>query len=177
MIIVIIMRGPPGSGKSYFAENCATPLDFQGRVNIFSADYFFMRNGVYKWDAKLISKAHELCKEGFSETLHNPGPGDNLVVVDNTNTTAKEIRFYYEMAMKFADSVQIIEIGPPPGEENWVEACAKRNQHGVPLESIQRMQDRIQIPLPEVWNRILVERHDGYFIRKDEAEDVCIEVR
>ncbi len=181
MIYVRIMRGPPGSGKSYYAENCVAPPTFDGVTIINSADYYFIKNGIYRYIKKKGWLAHKSCKSEFVKALQNAqadGLTSYLIVVDNTNTRAREIKFYYNEALKVTDDIQILEISPAPGDEtSWVEDCGRRCQHGVPVDQIERMYNRIvNSPLRKEWQRVMIERHDGYFIRKDKCGDIRINV-
>ena len=55
MKTLYIIRGVPGSGKSSWART-------QLGVKPFEADDFFMRDGVYRYQADLVPRAHEFCK-------------------------------------------------------------------------------------------------------------------
>lgn len=50
---LFLMRGMPGSGKSTLAKKLAG----QGGV-VYSTDDFFMKNGQYVYDAKMIGEYH-----------------------------------------------------------------------------------------------------------------------
>jgi NEDD4-binding protein 2 len=50
---LVLMRGMPGSGKSTLAKKLAG----QGGV-IYSTDDFFMKNGQYVYDPKMIGEYH-----------------------------------------------------------------------------------------------------------------------
>lgn len=53
--VMIILRGPPGAGKSTLAETC-----FPDYVRC-SADDHFMKNGKYVFDRYEIQVAHDVC--------------------------------------------------------------------------------------------------------------------
>ena len=55
MSTVSIMRGPSGSGKSTHAKMIKNSLD---NVEIVSADDFFMVDGKYVYDVKMIGEYH-----------------------------------------------------------------------------------------------------------------------
>ena len=59
-----IIRGPSGSGKSTFAKK-----NFPDAFQCEADDYFIDADGIYRFDAKLLGKAHEACQnmENFQE--------------------------------------------------------------------------------------------------------------
>ena len=130
----IIMRGLPGSGKSTLAKKIAS--ESTSSV-ICSADDFFMRNGEYKFNPKMLWKAHETCIKKFETHLKKQ---TEIVILDNTNTKKWEYAEYIELAKTHNYE---IEIKIP--ETSWafdIDICAKRNSHGVPAEAIERMKER-----------------------------------
>jgi len=122
---VIIMRGVPGSGKSTKAKT-------YGGI-ICSADDFFMQDGVYKFNRKLIYAAHAHCIYNFEKALFNKEP---LVIVDNTHTRKWEYERYIKCAERYGYEV-VIDSLKDAGLS--CEELAKRNVHGVPIENIKRM--------------------------------------
>lgn len=139
---VVIMRSISGGGKSTYIRK-----NFPDAV-ICSADHFFSdkKTGEYKFNPKLLGLAHKTCSSKFQKALRNKEP---LIVVDNTNTTMREIRPYVMAAKNAGYEVEIVRIDTP------VDVAHKRNTHGVPLEAIQRMSDRMA-PAPEEWNEKVV---------------------
>jgi predicted kinase len=75
------------------------------------------------------------------------GSGEDLIVVDNTNTQIWEMEPYVKLAKKYGYKVVVVEVPHPPAE-----VAAERNSHGVPVEIIQRMIDRWEAKLPADWN-------------------------
>lgn len=135
--MVIIMSGIPGSGKSTYAR------EHFPHANILSADDFFVRNGIYTFDPKLLKDAHEFCLRRFA---WDSQVQDQTLIVDNTNTTALEICPYAALALAYGHELKIITL------KCDVETAFKRNKHNVPLESIQRMHDRLEKRvLPKRW--------------------------
>lgn len=169
---VRIMRGLPGSGKSYFGEKMLQRL-FETAPTIVSADHFFIGDdGVYRFNPKQLAVAHKVCRKKFLQALTD---GCELVVVDNTNTMPTEIAFYYDLATLFTNDVEILTLEPPAIMErkNWLEQCNKMNQHGVPMKSITAMADRMKKhKLPWYWREKMVTREDGYFILNGEEHQI-----
>jgi len=137
------MRSISGGGKSTYIRK-----NFPADAVICSADHFFndKKTGEYNFNPKLLGLAHKTCNSKFKKALLKKAP---LIVVDNTNTTLREIRPYVMAAKHAGYEVEVIRIDTP------VDVAHKRNSHGVPLEAIQRMADRMA-PAPEEWDETVV---------------------
>ena len=134
---VIVMVGAPGSGKSTRVKTHTSSIG-EGDFSVVSADHYFEdAHGNYIFDRSKLHFAHQTCQSNFVAGLL---AGKKLVVVDNTNTTAKERKFYIEMARQHGYKIEIDAV------EGEAELCFQRNTHGVPLEAIQRMIARIDVP-------------------------------
>ena len=129
---VIIMVGAPGSGKStrisHYVKDDAV---------VVSADHYFEQSGTYIFDRSKLGQAHKFSQDRFTDALLNKM---EPVIVDNTNTTAKERKFYIDLAKVHGYEVWIDAI------ECDAQTCFQRNVHGVPLEAIERMIARIDVP-------------------------------
>lgn len=146
---VIILRGIPGSGKSFYAKKLLEEALFQMKdlssvgMGICSADYYFEKSGEYKFDPSKLGEAHAECFRFFIDSLNH---GNDLTIVDNTNTTALEIAPYIQGAMAFGYEYEIIYIHCD------VDVAFKRQTHDVPLNTMKRMDDNIcQVSLPPYW--------------------------
>lgn len=144
---VLIFSGLPGSGKSYHAINYWDTEEGKNKepYRIVSADHTMMENGVYNFRPNLLPLAHKNCKKEFVELC---GREDcSTIIVDNTNTTALEIAFYYEYAVLMDFDVKIIRFVVDPM------ISFQRNTHNVPLTTIVAMHDRMEKDvLPKYWN-------------------------
>lgn len=134
---LVIMRGPSGSGKSTYAKK-----HFPGAV-MCSADSYFSRSGEYKFDRNKLGAAHGYSKGKCETSLKKGVP---LVVVDNTNTTLREMKPYVKLAQKYGYSVRFVRLETP------VSVAAGRNVHGVPEEAVERMAARMA-DVPEEWGQ------------------------
>lgn len=133
---LVLMRGVPGSGKSYKAKEIVAQHG-QSEDCIASADDFFMVDGEYKFDPDRLGSAHWSCKNKVRELMEADAP---LVVVDNTNTKRKEMKAYAHMAKEFGYEV---EFAMPETSWAWnADECFKRNTHKVPMEVIRNMLKR-----------------------------------
>ena len=133
--ILYIMRGCPGSGKTTLARELRGET---GRV--FSTDDFFVQSdGEYVFDPKKVAvyhkRNHDMAREAISE-------GVSPVVIDNTNTTAWEMRPYVETGLRHGYKIQFVE--PDTSWRYDPDQLSLKNSHGVPLESIKRMLKRFQ---------------------------------
>lgn len=126
---VYIMRGIPGSGKSTRARELAGDLGV-----IHSTDDYFMVNGKYRFNPKLLGRNHELNFKAFKASLNQ---GFYPVVVDNTNVRHWEYQRYEQAAIDAGYQVEIVKV---PHIDPIL--AAKRNTHGVPESAIRRMLDR-----------------------------------
>ena len=125
---VIILRGIPGSGKS--TESKKYPDAY-----IVSADHYFIgSDGIYRFDISKIAAAHGQCKGRFTSALKAKKP---LIIVDNTNTTAKEFKFYIDEARAYGYEVEIVRILCDP------EVALKRGVHNVPKDTVIKMAGRL----------------------------------
>lgn len=115
---LVLIRGLPGSGKSTLAKEFVE----EGYVH-FEADMFFMKDGVYCYDASLVRDAHNWCKAQTRAALAR----GQRVVVANTFTRLHEMAHYYEMCPR----VRVVEA-----TGKWP------NLHGVPPERIEEMAAR-----------------------------------
>ena len=84
MKTLYIIRGVPGSGKSSWART-------QLGVKPFEADDFFMRDGVYRYQADLVPRAHEFCKRRCENAMKE---GVETIAVANTFTRLWEYSKY-----------------------------------------------------------------------------------
>jgi len=119
MPTLTLLRGLPGSGKSTVARRLLGVH--------YEADQFFMKNGVYEFDATLLYKAHKQCQDNTRASLAN---GSN-VVVSNTFTTIKELKEYFVIAKEFNIVPTVITC------QNQFQ-----NEHNVPPETLSKMKAR-----------------------------------
>lgn len=80
--VCVIMRGLPGSGKSYLAYQIIEATVKNPELHIFSADKFFTNSrGQYKFEPDKLQQAHELAQRQFTQKACQ---GTSPLIVDNT---------------------------------------------------------------------------------------------
>jgi len=135
---LFIVRGLPGSGKSWLAR-----LLTINAAAAFAADDFFEKDGGYDFDPAKLSEAHQWC---ISRTNEAMAEGQPFVAVHNTFSKAWEAEPYYDLASMHGYTVFVIEAQNDFG-----------NTHGVPDGVIEGMRERWEplegAPLP-LWRVI-----------------------
>lgn len=126
---LIIVRGLPGSGKSFFAKKLALP-DF-----ICTADDFLMEDGKYIWTIERLRMAHQKC---ISKCLNLMRINSEIIVVANTSTSERELKPYLDMAIQYGYRVFSIIVENRHGG---------KNSHNVPPETLEKMEKRFSIKL------------------------------
>ena len=135
MTTLTLIRGIPGSGKSTLAKILAA---HSGGKHI-EADMFFVDDdGNYNWTADRIADAHAWCQESTRKFLR----AGHDVVVSNTFTTHKELKPYFDIALGFDITPVIITM-----QNNF------GNVHDVPVEAIDRMKNRFQYDVRELFEK------------------------
>ncbi len=160
--LLIIMRGVPGSGKSYDANKYA-----EDPAKVFSTDdYFDQLEGGYRanWAVDKLFTAHRWNQHRVRAAMQR---GVSPVVVDNTNLTAREAEPYVYMARMYQYLPEVRESISPWWKEiaeflkdkenkqdqltEWAikltdgfefEGRTIQNTHGVPYEAFLRMFQR-----------------------------------
>lgn len=116
--ILHIFRGVPGSGKTTKAR------EISPRYNYCNDDYF-MRGGIYHWDASKIKEAIKQCQRRveFAMSL-----GHSPIAVHNTFILRAHVQPYLDLAERYGyDVVETICDG------------GFQNVHGVPEDRVQGM--------------------------------------
>ena len=144
---MIIMRGVPGSGKSFMAQKFLYEASGGGRSGIIlSADQFFIQpNGEYVFDVTKLTQAHASC---FRRAIFNTDGGTNLIIIDNTNLSAWEISPYVMIANANGYEHEIINVDCSTG------LAFQRQTHGVSAQGHSRMCVSFRAEnLPPFWNQ------------------------
>ena len=130
---VIIMVSCSGGGKSTKAKQHMAGVDDAALV---SADHFFEKDGKYNFDGGKLGQAHTSCQAKFLQFLKE---GKSLIIVDNTNTTAREREFYAKAGNQYGYKVMVDVLNTD------IDTCAARNVHGVNREVVAKQAARIDL--------------------------------
>lgn len=152
--MVIILRGPSGIGKSTivnllmsenFTVNGIAPSERKSSWNfahqlwqsinqkpktVYSSDDYFMKDGTYYFEAKLLSAAHNSCMRLYDMAMPKT---EHTCIVDNTNTTLTELSPYATLANAYGHELHIITLLAKDVAE-----CAARSKHNVSIKDILR---------------------------------------
>lgn len=157
---VIVLQGVPGSGKTAVAKDFVRRHP-DLRCVIVSADDFFVERGggTYAFDVTLLTQAHAACFRQFVLALQQ---GVDVVIVDNTNSTAWEMEPYMLGAEAFGYNATYWRVSCDP------EVAAARNIHDVPVHVVHAIHERmLNEKLPPWWRSSL--RFDSQAVRVEES--------
>ncbi|NXF06692.1 N4BP2 protein, partial [Smithornis capensis] len=134
--VLVLLRGVPGSGKSYLARNLLE--DNPGGI-ILSTDDYFYKHGQYHYDPDCLGEAHDWnrkrAKEAFEMRI-------SPIIIDNTNIQAWEMKPYVTLAQQFKYKVMFRE--PDTWWKFKPKELERRNIHGVSREKIKKMLERYE---------------------------------
>ncbi|KAF6724885.1 NEDD4-binding protein 2-like 2 [Oryzias melastigma] len=139
LLVLILMRGLPGSGKSTMAREL---LSSGPSGIILSTDDYFAQKNNYRYDPQLLGAAHEWNHSRARDALCD---GRSPVIIDNTNLEAWEMKPYVKMALDKGYKVDFCE--PDTSWKFDPYELEKRNKHGVNREKIAQMMDRFCFPI------------------------------
>jgi predicted kinase len=122
---LFIVRGLPGAGKTTIA-NLITK-------NVFSADDYFVRNGIYHFDMSKISNAHAWCRGKVKEAMKS---GKTKIAVANTFTEPWEWEAIESAAKEYGYRVHHIVVENRHGS---------KSTHNVPDPTIKKMRQRFSL--------------------------------
>ncbi|XP_023219346.1 neither inactivation nor afterpotential protein C-like [Centruroides sculpturatus] len=156
--IMIILRGLPGSGKSYLANRIKEK--YGKCCFVCSADHFFECNGEYNFDPSRLKEAHHICKQKSIQACKN---GKQIIVIDNCNICIWEFKYYLSLADENGYVQLIIEPKTPwkfvPGK------LASKNTHGLRYEILERKLNQWEYiyPLYFAW---FINEEDSYSLKR-----------
>ena len=129
---IILIRGLPGSGKTSFADM----IDYDYCI---ATDDFFIKDGIYDFKPELLPVNHNKCIKMVKEKVNRHRTLGCNIVVHNTFSERWEMQPYINIALEYGFNYRVTDIydGGLNDEELF-----KRNEHGVPLESICNMRSR-----------------------------------
>lgn len=139
---IILMRGIPGSGKSWIAKAMSNAF-----TGICSTDDFWYLIGSgtrYAFDPKRLAEAHEWNLDNAEEYLRNFT--NVTAIIDNTNINPRDMEPYFDLAVKYNSEVSIVQVDTP------LEVCLSRNalrtpDRRIPPHVIERMYSNFHKPV------------------------------
>lgn len=132
MKICLIISGLPGSGKSTLAEQLSKLSAFSAKV-ICTDDYFVDVNGNYNFDPTKLHYNHTQALVEFKRAIKD---SINFVMVTNTCTQTWEYKRYEDFAKENGYMVFPVVLRKNKDQ-------VFNNLHGVPLEIVEKMQNRL----------------------------------
>jgi GTPase SAR1 family protein len=167
--VVVFMFGLPGSGKTTMVKKW---IELNAMVHqtspkksfkIISADDFFIdkETGVFQFQPSKVQEAHDACIRKFKKTIENNGDDNNndayekgsvsFIIVDNCNLQYEHVARYVDVLQQHQQQKTTLPIPwtfiiLEPRTE-WKDdplLCFEKNQHGVPLVTIQNMAKKKQ---------------------------------
>ena len=138
---VVVLRGVPGSGKSYLAHQCAEYHKDPTQVTICSADKFLTSEstGEYSFSTSQVHKAHLRCFDYFLEAILEQ---KRLIVVDNTNSQIWEYQAYVYICDLLSVPYTILEV--PCLDTQMLEMYRSRCIHNLNRAASLSMYERWQ---------------------------------
>ena len=139
---LIIMRGPSGSGKSSLVKELTQEAsDNRKTCTVHSTDDFHLelKDGIFVYVFK-PEKLRAFHQANLHHATTSMEMGLDYVIIDNTNTTWKEIEPY--VLVGIGNGYEIVIKEPNTSWKFDAAECARKNTHGVPVEAVARMLQR-----------------------------------
>ncbi|XP_011679349.1 2',3'-cyclic-nucleotide 3'-phosphodiesterase isoform X2 [Strongylocentrotus purpuratus] len=152
---LLLLRGPPGSGKSSLAT--AISEKYPLKVAICSAEEHIPQGEKPPFSREMLKKAHTDCQQCVKDACKEAYP---IVIVDNTNASLLSVKNYSGIGHEF-DYVDVLVVP----QTSWIldaQELVKRSSRGFPLEDIQRKLEKFQEPIYPLFY--------GWFVNKTDSE-------
>lgn len=134
--VVVAMSGPSGSGKSTVTKHLLSVLTEQKiSAEAFSTDSYFVIDGVYKFDPKMLQENHAKNLAAFQASKAQ------VRIIDNTNLARWEYTNYFSSAEKAVCIVLYMK-------ELTVDDLVSRSSHGVSAATLSGMLKKFKISAP-----------------------------
>jgi predicted kinase len=124
MKTMVIMRGPPGSGKSSFVQYLREMCSGY-EPTVVSLDTFRFVDGKYKFD---VSRERQVIAEYYEAVHQALESGKGFIIIDNVNSRFWEFAKEKERAEKAGYRVFVVEVQA----DFWT--CLDRMVHSVPFD-------------------------------------------
>ncbi|XP_047990650.1 uncharacterized protein LOC125229758 [Leguminivora glycinivorella] len=139
--ILILMRGLPGSGKSFLARELIEYMcpDMNHKSFIFSTDDFFMHRGRYEFQKHMLPEAHFWNQNRVYEAM---GRDVSPIIIDNTNVEIRHMEPYVRAGVRKSYVIEVLEPNTPWAKK--VGPLARKNSHDVNISTLKRLLDSFQ---------------------------------
>ncbi|XP_061714306.1 uncharacterized protein LOC133522860 isoform X2 [Cydia pomonella] len=139
---LILMRGLPGSGKSFLARQLVETMcpGMNYKSFLFSTDDFFMHRGRYEFQRNMLSEAHQWNQNRVQEAF---GRGVSPIFVDNTNVEIRHMEPYVRAGVRGGYIIEVLEPNTPWAKK--VGHLARKNSHDVNISTLKRLLDTFQL--------------------------------
>lgn len=127
MLTVVIMQGPPGSGKSTVANALYSQSIAEMRwCTVCSTDHYFIDpiTGAYQFDGSRLAQYHKMNQDKARYALSM----NHSVIIDNCNIRCADAKPYFALAREFGAVVVVVRV-----------SGRFQNLHGVPPEKVEAM--------------------------------------
>lgn len=106
-MLVVVLRGMPGSGKSTFRAFLAAYARAKGYdVRVCSADDFFDGAHGYRFDPDRLREAHAWCQERFVNAVRDRA---TVAIIDNTNIRMDEWDVYMQYVFNVNEERTVLQ--------------------------------------------------------------------
>ena len=122
---LILLRGVSGGGKSTLAEIISP------KYNVAADDFFVGDDGVYRFNPRMLSNAHDWCKKTTEYWMNSWVP---KIVVHNTFSAEWEMEAYFNLASEYGYMIHTMVV------ENRHQS---KDVHGVPEHAKEKMANNI----------------------------------
>ena len=142
---MVILIGPPASGKSTFTEKLH---ELRDDVEVCSTDDFFMKDGRYEFDVSKLGSNHQ---KNFQKSFNAMKRHHSIVVIDNTNLSISDFKEYVKGANTYHYKV-LFKIFQVDRDEliRRTEKRFKETGKEIGVEVIDRMLTKMNDNLPAI---------------------------
>jgi len=137
---LLILIGPPGSGKSTFAKEYTAKLEAAGNnFSIRSTDDQFMKDGKYCFDRTKLGQYHH---NNMILAAKDMDLNIDVVIIDNTNVNPRDYKVYIDAANSRGYEVEYHTM------DTDLDTCLARNatrtpDRKVPDDVVKRMWETV----------------------------------
>jgi hypothetical protein len=109
------------------------------------------------FDRTKLHEAHAQCLRSFVRNVMAENSIYTEIVVDNTNTTQREVTPYAALALAYGHALKIVTLIAV--DEATLATCMRRNLHEVPSDTIRAQNERVRQSLgkfPKEWKEQII---------------------